>query len=102
MTFPASMLVMMGPGLGFASGAVMASNSVEKKDQGVASSTISLITTWGVSLGMAMAGNLEMQINHGGHTPEDKLYGYRGCFWLGCAFSSLAVIVTAILSPKMR
>jgi len=77
----------------------MVSNSVSKDDQGVASSAISLIGNYSLSMGMAMASNLEVKINNNG---MDKLHGYRGAFWLGCAFASFATVVTAICSPKMK
>jgi len=91
--------LIIGPALGYSSGAVIVSNSVSKDDQGVASSVISLIGNYSLSIGMAMASNLEVKINNDG---MDKLHGYRGAFWLGCAFAGLATVATAIMSPKMK
>jgi predicted MFS family arabinose efflux permease len=98
MTFPTCLLIGFGPDLSFACASLIASDNLKPDQQGVAGSFINTIVNYSISLGLALASNVEVHVNDGG---RDKLRGFRGAFYLGMGFAGLGIIFTAVFHNGM-
>ncbi|GAA6042943.1 hypothetical protein JCM8097_000011 [Rhodosporidiobolus ruineniae] len=82
MLFPAEIVIVFGPfpqpDLSFASGALIIANSVPPSMAGIAGGLITLITNYSMSIGLGIAGTVEVYTNKNG---QDVLQGYRSAFW---------------------
>ncbi|GAA6023957.1 hypothetical protein JCM10207_008642 [Rhodosporidiobolus poonsookiae] len=83
MIFPAEVVVVFGPDLSFASGALIIANSVPSSMAGIGGGLITLM-----SIGLGIAGTIEMQTNSDG---GDILRGYHAAFWFAAATMSRRV-----------
>lgn len=58
------------------------------------------IVVYSISLGLGLAGTIELQINNGGHTKHDLLHGYRGTLWFSVGLTGFGAILALIFSLK--
>lgn len=58
------------------------------------------IVVYSISLGLGFAGTIELQINNGGHTEADLLYGYRGTLWFSVGLTALGTVLAIIFLLK--
>ncbi|CAG8235814.1 unnamed protein product [Penicillium salamii] len=79
---------------------IIFSNAVPRKYQGMGSSVIMTIVVYSISLGLGFAGTIELQINNGGHTEADLLYGYRGTLWFSVGLTALGTVLAIIFLLK--
>lgn len=75
---------------------IIFSNAVPRHYQGMGSSVIMTIVVYSISLGLGFAGTIELQINNGGHTKADLLYGYRGTLWFSVGLTSFGIVLALI------
>ncbi|KAK1926475.1 MFS transporter [Papiliotrema laurentii] len=100
--FPSLLIVIFGPGtldMSFSTGQLIVSNSVPREFQGIAAGIVSMITNYSMSIGLGMAGTVE--IYAAPHGP--LLKGYRSAFYFASALAAIAVIVVGLFvrMPKM-
>ncbi|KAJ5753660.1 Major facilitator superfamily domain general substrate transporter [Penicillium nucicola] len=99
--FPACLLVVGGPDLSFASSGILISNAVLPEEQGVAGSFISTVVQYSISIGLGIAATVESHVNEGGKNP---IRGYRGAFWLGIGFATVAffIVIFFVRDPRFE
>ena len=97
--FPACLLVVGGPDLSFASSGILISNAVLPEEQGVAGSFISTVVQYSIAIGLGIAATLEVHVNKNG---TDVILGYRGAYWLGIGFASVAFFVVILFVRDHR
>lgn len=68
--------------------------------QGMGASIVMTIVNYSISLGLGFAGTIEININHGGHTQEDLLYGYRGALWFSIGLTGLGTVLSLVFLLK--
>ncbi|KAF5664738.1 aminotriazole resistance [Fusarium heterosporum] len=97
--FPAMMFFGFCPDLVYVAAQVIASNSVSRRQQGVASSLIGTLNLYGNSLGQGFAGTIETEV---GTNDDDEVKGYRAAlyFAIGLAMLGLALDVVFVRLPK--
>ncbi|KAI1037023.1 hypothetical protein LB505_011438 [Fusarium chuoi] len=97
--FPAMVLYGFCPDLVYVAAQVIASNSVSRRQQGVASSLIGTLNLYGNSLGQGFAGTIETEI---GTNNDDEVRGYRAALYFaaGLAVLGLALDILFVRVPK--
>ncbi|KAK7414993.1 hypothetical protein QQX98_006226 [Neonectria punicea] len=88
--FPAMILGGFCPDLVYVAAQIIASNSVTRRQQGVASSLIGTLNLYGNSLGLGFAGTIETELTKDGH--EDVL-GYRAALYFGAAIAFVGLLL---------
>ncbi|KAL2285792.1 hypothetical protein FJTKL_07512 [Diaporthe vaccinii] len=92
-TFPAILVGSMCPDLVYVAAQVIASNSVSRKQQGIAGSLIGTLNLYGNSLGLGFAGTIETQLLKQTH---DKAHGYRAVLYFGVALAVAGLLLNFI------
>ncbi|KAF5974710.1 aminotriazole resistance [Fusarium coicis] len=97
--FPAMILYGFCPDLVYVAAQVIASNSVSRRQQGVASSLIGTLNLYGNSLGQGFAGTIETEV---GANNDDEVRGYRAALYFaaGLAVLGLALDILFVRVPK--
>ncbi|KAL9110815.1 MAG: hypothetical protein Q9227_004615 [Pyrenula ochraceoflavens] len=90
--FPAVISVSLCPDFVYTAAQIIASNSVRRKDQGIAGSLIGTLNLYGGSLGLGFAGTVESRINHT-HQSHAPLLGYRAALAFGAGISAIALFI---------
>uniref|UniRef100_A0A8H7MY76 Major facilitator superfamily (MFS) profile domain-containing protein n=1 Tax=Bionectria ochroleuca TaxID=29856 RepID=A0A8H7MY76_BIOOC len=100
-TFPAIFLASMCPDLVYVAAQIIASNSVGKREQGVAGSLIGTLNLYGNSLGLGIAGTIEVEVVRRG---ASELLGFRSALYFGAALTVIALILNLLFVrvPKDR
>lgn len=104
-TFPAMVLCSFSPDFVYLAAQVIASNSVGRKYQGVASSLVGTLNLYGNSLGLGFAGTIETHIiKNASSSGEDEIgstvHGFRAALYFGAALA-LAGLVLDLAFVKM-
>ncbi|KAL1866455.1 hypothetical protein VTK73DRAFT_4689 [Phialemonium thermophilum] len=104
-TFPAIALGGVCPDLVYVAAQIIASNSVRRREQGVAGSLIGTLNLYGNSLGLGFAGTIETSlIRRGGKSggDVDPVPGYRAALYFGFALAvaSLVLDFVFVRMPK--
>jgi MFS family permease len=89
--FVSTVIMPFGMDMSFPSATIIVSDSMKKEHQGVAASLVNTIVNYSISLGLGFAGTIEVNVNHGGRTPEDLLRGYRGALYFGVGMAGLGL-----------
>jgi hypothetical protein len=78
---------------------IIATNSVKRREQGIAGSLISLLLLYSASLGLGFAGTVESETNEDGMA---IVRGYRGALYLaiGLALAALILDILFVRVPK--
>lgn len=92
-TFPAIAIGSMCPDLVYVAAQVIASNSVSRKQQGIAGSLIGTLNLYGNSLGLGFAGTIETQLLKQTH---DEAHGYRAVLYFGVALAVAGLVLNFI------
>lgn len=79
-----------GMDMSFPAGTIMLSNLVPAEHQGIAASLIATVVYYSQSLGLGIAGVVEVNVAHG-----SVLEGYHGALYLGIGLSALGFLVGA-------
>lgn len=69
---------------------IIASNSVQRHEQGVAGSLIGTLNLYGNSLGLGFAGIIEVEVAK--HSVSE-VAGFRAALWFGAALSISALVL---------
>ena len=98
-TFPSIVLCCLCPDFVFVAAQLIASNSVSRKQQGVAGSLIGTLNLYGNGLGLGFAGTIESEMikNTG-----DEVFAFRVALWFGLALgvAALALDLIFVRVPK--
>lgn len=78
------------PDLVFTAAQIIASNSVKRREQGIAGSLVGTLFTYGISTGLGFGGTVDMQLHRGG---QDPVRGYRGALFLGVGFAAASLVL---------
>lgn len=89
-TFPAMVLSGFCPDFVYVAAQIIASNSVSRKQQGVASSLIGTLNLYGNSLGLGFAGTLETELVKGN---GDEVRGYRAALFFGAGLALVGLVL---------
>lgn len=89
-----------GMDMSFPAATIILSNAVERRHQGVAASLINTVVNYSISLALGFAGTVETHVNHGGKTPEEVLYGYRGAWYMGMGLAGLGILLSGLYVAK--
>ncbi|RGP70921.1 aminotriazole resistance [Fusarium sporotrichioides] len=97
--FPAMVLYGFCPDLVYVAAQVIASNSVNRRQQGIASSLIGTLNLYGNSLGQGFAGTIETEV---ATNNDDEVRGYRAALYFaaGLAVLGLALDILFVRLPK--
>lgn len=98
-TFPSIFIGALCADFVYVAAQIIASNSVGKRDQGVAGSLIGTLNLYGNSLGLGFAGTIEIQVAKNGGSESD---GFRAALWFGMALvvSALDLDLAFVRMPK--
>lgn len=90
--FPATTLISFSPDFVYVAAQLIASNSVGRRHQGVASSLVGTLNLYGNSLGLGFAGTIEVHIAKG-HAAADVVRGYRAALYFGVALAVAGLLL---------
>lgn len=74
--------------MSFPAATILLSNSMHKDHQGLAASLVNTVVNYSISIGLGIAGTVEVQVNNGG---KDILKGYRGAQYTGIGLAALGL-----------
>ena len=100
-TFVTTLVIPWGMDMSFPAGTLIMSNAVAKKHQGMAASLVNTIVNYSISIGVGIAGTVEVHVNDGGRTEEDELNGYRGAMYVSVGLSGMGVVTSLLFLLKM-
>ncbi|KAK7728184.1 hypothetical protein SLS57_002654 [Botryosphaeria dothidea] len=89
-TFPAILVGSICPDFVYVAAQIIASNSVGRRDQGVAGSLIGTLNLYGNSLGLGFAGTIEVQLLANG---AGEVKSYRAALYFGAALAVAALVL---------
>lgn len=89
-TFPAILIGSICPDFVYVAAQIIASNSVGKREQGVAGSLIGTLNLYGVSLGLGFAGTVEVELVKNGASDVEA---YQAALYFGAALALTALIL---------
>ncbi|KIW35223.1 uncharacterized protein PV07_01930 [Cladophialophora immunda] len=100
-TFVATVITPWGMDMSFPSGNIVLSDHMPPEHQGLAASLINTVINYSISIGLGMAGTVEVNVNSGG---RNQLQGYRGAWYLAIGFDGLGILcaICLILSWRAR
>ncbi|TDZ20712.1 Drug resistance protein [Colletotrichum orbiculare MAFF 240422] len=90
-----SMLVMpFGMDMSFPAATLILSDAVKREHQGIGASLVNTVVNYGIALGVGFAGTVDVHVNNGGQSLEDKFVGFRGAMYMGVGLSVLGLGVS--------
>ena len=78
--------------MSFPAGTVILSDFMPEGKQGLAASLVATVVNYSISIGLGIAGTVEVHVHREG---RDVLRGYRGGFYTGMGLSGVGVLVSA-------
>lgn len=99
--FVTTLVIPWGQDMSFPAATLIMSNAVAKRHQGMAASLVNTIVNYSISIGVGIAGTVEVHINNGGQGAKDELRGYRGAFYVGVGLSGLGVMTSLLFLLKI-
>jgi MFS family permease len=98
--FLSAVVAPWGMDMSFPAATLILSNTVQKKHQGIAASLVNTVVNYSISIGLGIAGTVEVHVNNGGKTPEDLLLGYRGAMYVGTGLAGLGLVISLAFVVK--
>lgn len=86
--------------MSFPAGTIILSNSMPKKHQGVGASLVNTVVNYSISIGVGIAGTVEVHTNRGGKTKEDIQRGIRGALYMAIGLSGLGMTLALMFVIK--
>lgn len=99
-SFVSMVLTPWGMDMSFPAATVILSNAVPKKQQGIGASLVNTVVNYSISIGLGIAGTVEVHVNRGGRTDADLLKGYRSAEYLGIGLAGLGIAVSLVYVAK--
>ena len=94
-TFLSTLITVWGMDMSFPAGTIILSDLVPKGQQGVAASLVATVVNYSISIGLGIAGTVEVNVNRHGH---DELRGYRGAWYAAVGLSGLGVLLSLLFT----
>ncbi|MCJ1229603.1 hypothetical protein MMC12_006272 [Toensbergia leucococca] len=94
-TFLTAIIAPFGMDMSFPAATIMLSNFVGPQHQGVAASLVTTVVNYSISIGLGIAGTVEVHVNRGG---EDILRGYRGAEYAAIGLSGMGILLSLIFA----
>lgn len=91
--FPATIFMAFCPDFVYVAAQIVASNSVKRRQQGIAASLIATLNLYGNSLGLGFAGTIETEVNK---KRPDQVLGFRAALFFGAGIALMAVILDGL------
>ena len=96
------LIITVGMDTSFPAATIIFSNAVPQEYQGMGASIVMTVVNYSISLGLGFAGTIEKNINHGGLTDADKLFGYRAALWFSVGLAGLGLALSLIFVARSR
>ncbi|GHJ85983.1 hypothetical protein NliqN6_2385 [Naganishia liquefaciens] len=98
-TFVATLVTPLGMDASFPAANIMISNIMPPRHQGVGASLVNTVLNYSISIGLGLAGLVEMRINPNG---DKLLEGYRAAWYVGIGTGGLgmAVALMAVIAER--
>jgi MFS family permease len=100
--FVCTIITPWGMDMSFPAATLMLSNSVKKEHQGMGASLVNTVVNYSISIGVGIAGTVDIQLNRGGRTQGDILIGYRSALYMAIGLSGLGVFISLLFLLKMH
>jgi MFS family permease len=94
--FITMLIIPWGMDMSFPAGTLIMSNAVAKKHQGMAASLVNTVVNYSISIGVGIAGTVEVHVGGGGESRATELRAYRGAIYLGVGLSALGVATSLL------
>ena len=78
-----------GMDMSFPAATIILSDFLPMEHQGIAASLVATVVNYSTSIGLGIAGTVEVHVNRGG---KDILRGYRGAFYAAIGLDALGLI----------
>lgn len=101
-TFVSTAILPFGMDMSFPAATLILSNAVKREHQGIAASLVSTVVNYSTSLGLGLAGTVEVHVNNGGKTQADLLKGYRGALYMAVGLAGLGLVISLVFLAKDR
>ena len=98
-TFLSLVITPWGMDMSFPAGTLILSDTMPKEHQGLGASLVNTIVNYSISLGLGIAGTVEVHVNRNG---QDLLRGFRGAWYTGIGLSGLGVLLALLFVVKER
>lgn len=96
-----SILIMpFGMDMSFPAGTVILSNNMPREHQGLAASLINTMVNYSISIALGIAGTVQVSVQNGGDTFEERVWGIRCAYYTGIALAACGVILGAMFFAK--
>ena len=82
-----------GMDMSFPAATIVLSNLVAKEHQGIAASLVVTVVNYSISIGLGIAGTIEVNVDKAG---QDVLRGYRGAFYGAIGLSGIGFLVALV------
>ncbi|MCJ1297872.1 Low affinity NH4+ transporter [Hypocenomyce scalaris] len=89
-TFVSLIIMCWGMDMSFPAATITLSDLVSHEHQGIAASLVNTLVNYSISIGLGIAGTVEVNVNRGG---SNVLRGYRGAWYAAIGLSGLGVFL---------
>lgn len=96
LTFVSLLVMPWGMDMSFPAATVVLSDAVGPRHQGVAASLVCTVVNYSISIGLGIAGTVEVHVNNGGLTFDDTLKGYHGAQYTGIGIGGLGIALSVL------
>lgn len=100
LTFVSLLVMPWGMDMSFPAATVILSDAVGRRNQGVAASLVTTVVNYSISIGLGIAGTVEVHINNGGSTFDDRLKGYHAAQYTGIGMGGLGIVLSLLYVVK--
>ncbi|KZF21109.1 MFS general substrate transporter [Xylona heveae TC161] len=94
--FVAILVTPWGMDISFPASTIMLSNFVSHEHQGIAASLVATVVNYSISIGLGIAGTVEVQVAGG-----DPLKGFRCATWTGIGLAGMGIVISIIFAVRM-
>ncbi len=91
--FPATVIQSFCPDFIFSAAQIIALNSVQRHEQGIAGSLIGVLQLYATSIGLGFAGIVEIHTNNHG---TSSICGYRSALYFGMGLAVVALVLSVV------
>ena len=98
--FVCTIIIPWGMDMSFPAGTLILSNSVKKEHQGMGASLVNTVVNYSVSIGVGIAGTVEVHLNQESAAPVDLLRSYRGSLYLAVGLAGLGMLISVMFLVK--
>lgn len=91
--FVTLLVISWGMDMSFPAATLILSDAMAKEHQGIAASLVNTVVNYSISLGLGLAGTVEVHVNKGGKTRADLQKGYHGAQYVGIGLAGLGTVV---------